>query len=370
MTAADRDPIDRFDAALDALRRGDTPRDGVDPLLIAAVVRLRALDREQRPDPSLRDRIWNELVNQAGLVASPSLPHAGLAAPAALNGRSAPRPWRATTSGPTPIPRRGSTHSWLAVAAVFLLSLGIGLLLWQLANQEARRNVLDAAHRPAIETLVDGEVEGSSDAWTPLAVERWSFKPRDATLEIPPLDGPQWIVAETSGFVATISHDEQRLMPGVGVIVPPGARLVLRNVGDADGSALRGVAAAGFALEEYDRAAIRREAALETEAHEALPPGTSRVVLERMTLISGTALLLEPATGQDWLAVSSGKLGLTLTGGGLPLNWQSGHEREVAAGEPLPPLVPGTRATLRNIGEEPLVLLRLRVLPTSGRGAS
>jgi hypothetical protein len=72
---------------------------------------------------------------------------------------------------------------------------------------------------------------------------------------------------------------------------------------------------------------------------------------------------LEPASGQDWLAVASGSLGLTLHGDGLPLGWQADREREVAAGELLPAFVPGTLVTLRNVGEAPLVLLRLRVLP-------
>jgi hypothetical protein len=47
----------------------------------------------------------------------------------------------------------------------------------------------------------------------------------------------------------------------------------------------------------------------------------------------------------------------------LPPGWESDREQEVAAGDPLPALVPGTLVTLRNVGEEPLVLLRLRVLP-------
>ena len=110
----------------------------------------------------------------------------------------------------------------------------------------------------------------------------------------------------------------------------------------------------------------RVQTALDTQAHEALPPGSSHVIFERLTLLAGTTLLLEPATGQDWLDIASGRLGVTLLGKGLPLNWQSGREREIAADELLPALVPGTKVTLRNVGDDPLVLLRLRVMPTAG----
>ena len=97
--------------------------------------------------------------------------------------------------------------------------------------------------------------------------------------------------------------------------------------------------------------------------------GNSRIVFERLTLLARTTLLLEPASGQDWLDVGSGRLGVTLLGAGLPLNWQSGHEREIAADELLPALVPGTKVTLRNLGDEPLVLLRLRVMPAAASDA-
>ena len=56
----------------------------------------------------------------------------------------------------------------------------------------------------------------------PLAVERWTFPPGDATLSIPPLDGPQWIVAEGSGLVVAADGAEQALTTGVGFVIPAG----------------------------------------------------------------------------------------------------------------------------------------------------
>lgn len=366
MTAADRDPIDRFDAALEALSRGEhVAPDAEDPTLLPAVARLRALDRAQRADPRLADRIWAELMNEAGIGGAPPLPPVGPATPIPLNGRAAPRPWRATIAEPAAPGRRRWMLSQLATAAVLILTLVGSLLVLRFAAPQPARNLLDAPRRPAVETFLDAALDNPASAWTPLAVERWTFQPGDATLAIPPLDGPQWIVAEGTGLVITSGGAEQALTAGAALVVPAGQEVTVRNADGGETSALRGVAAAGFALEDYDRAVITKQIALDTEAHEALPPGASRVVFERLTLLAGSTLLLEPASGQDWLDVASGMLGLTLTGDGLPRNWQSGREREVAADEPLPALVPGTRVTVRNIGEEPLVLLRLRVLPVN-----
>jgi hypothetical protein len=187
-------------------------------------------------------------------------------------------------------------------------------------------------------------------------------------LTVPALDGPQWLVADTGPVVVSIDGIAQTMPSGSGVVIPAGAQLVVSNPGTAVLSVYRGVAAAGFALEDYDRGVISKETALNTEAHEALPPGTSRVVFERLTLFAGTTLLLEPASGQDWLDIVSGDLGVTLLGNALPLNWRSGHEQEIADGEPLPAMVPGTRVSLRNIGDDPLILLRLRVIPITTTG--
>ena len=366
MTAADNDPIDAFDAALDAMSRGEQVSPlAADPTLLPAVAHLRDLDRSQPDDPRLAGRIWAEVMNEAGISRASRLTLAEPEAPVPLNGRTAPRSRRARLDNQTKIEKQPWFLPQLAVAAVLTLAIVGGLLALRFvrSGQGMRENVLDAAYQPAVETFVDATVENASAGWLPLSVERWTLQPGGARLMIPPLDGPQWIVAEGSGLVLSNGSTERVLSPGVGVMIAAGQDVDLTNSGDAMTSALRGVAAAGFALEDYDRALISKQTALDTEANEALPPGSSRIVFERLNLVSSTTLLLEPATGQDWLAVSSGDLGLTLLGDGLPLSWQSGREREVATGELLPSLVPGTRVTLRNIGNEPLVLLRLRVLP-------
>ena len=368
-----RDPIERFDAALNALGRGErVAPDAEDPTLLPAVARLRARDRAQRVDPRLADRIWAELMNEAGITGAPPLPPLAPTAPVSLNGRAAPLPLRAESADAIRplLQRRPLTK--LAAAAVLLVTLAAGPLALRYAAQSRDAAILDAADAPAVETFVDTVVENPDANWTPLSVQRWTFQPGDAALTIPAMTGPQWIVTEGSGLVVSIGGVERDLAADAGLIVPLGQELVMWNTGPSATSALRGFAEARFVFEAYDQSVITRQTALDTEAHEALPPGTSRLVFERLTLGAGTTLVLEPATGQDWLDVASGQLGLTLLGDGLPLSWQSGREREVAADDVLPALVPDTKVTLRNIGDEPLVLLRLRVMPmeASDPGAS
>jgi hypothetical protein len=270
---------------------------------------------------------------------------------------------------PSPKLRRARPHPWtryLVAAALILLVIVGGVLGRRLATPEAP-TMLIAANPPAVQTLLDTTIEGQSQAWTPLAIEHWTFQPGSASLQVPPLDGPQWVVSDAAPLVATIDGQERDIPTDSGLVILPGQALSVRNPGSEERSLIRGVAAAGFSLEEFDRQLIARQTALDSGAHEALPPGRSRLIFDRLLLQSGSTLMIEPATGLDWIEVTSGTLGLTLSGPSLPEHWRSGHEREIAAGESLPALVPGTRVTLRNIGDDRLVLLRLQVIPTTTR---
>ncbi len=220
---------------------------------------------------------------------------------------------------------------------------------------------LGAVGEPTTETFVDATVTGAAETWTPLTVEHWRFQEGESPLSIPPLDGPQWIVADGGGIVVTVDGEGRTLAPGESLVVPAGQALGLHNPGLGETSVYRGVAAAGFSFEDYDSAVISKETALVTDAHEAIPPGQSHIVFDRLTIPPGTLITAEAATGQDWFDIVTGRLGLTLIGDALPQGWESGRERELAADDPVPILVPGTSVTMRNVGDEPLVLLRLRV---------
>jgi hypothetical protein len=102
---------------------------------------------------------------------------------------------------------------------------------------------------------------------------------------------------------------------------------------------------------------------------EALPGGSARLLLERLTLPPGSALPPQEASPFTWTELGEGALGLTLEGEQLPFRWKSGAERTFRHGQYLPALQPGTRMTFRNAGDTPLVLYRLTLTP-SGAGGS
>jgi hypothetical protein len=369
MAPIDHDASDRFDAVLEALAKGRAlpPVAGAADL-VAAARRLRALDDAQSAPPGLADQIWDELMNQVSLPSTRPVSPASPTARPALNGKSAPHPWRASASPPAARDRRRWTMSQLALAAILVVTLAASLIARQVLTPEAPTTLIEAPRQPAVETFLDATVESESDAWVPISVERWTIQPGPATLTIPAIDGLQWIAADGGEILTTIGGEERRLPAGDAIVVAAGQDLVLSNPGPGEVAVMRGVAGMVFSLEEYDPAAITMAPILDTDSHEALPPGASRIVLERLTLEPGASLATEPRAGQDLIDVVSGVLGLTLVGDGLPQGWRSGREREVDSAEPLPALVPGTRVTLRNVGEEPLVLLRLRVLPLSETG--
>jgi hypothetical protein len=259
-----------------------------------------------------------------------------------------------------PITHPRWTWGQLAAAAVLVFMLVGSVVLVRHVTFERPLTQLGAVGEPTTETLVDATIANLSQTYIPLAVERWRFQP-GATLTIPAVDGPQWVVADTVALVATVNGEAQPLASEKSIVVPAGQILTLHNPGLGEASALRGVAGAGFALEEYDRDLVTKEIGLDTAAQEALPPGRSHIVFDRLTIPPGTTLSVEAATGHDWFDVITGQLGLTLIGDNLPAGWQSGRERELAADDAIPVLVPGTEVSLHNIGEDPLVLLRLRV---------
>jgi hypothetical protein len=349
-------------------RLGET----LDPDLVETLHWMRTAGQRARPtpDPLFAKRLERDLLRAFSptMVEPPTLrveepgeeedAHADVPPPVLLSSRRA---------GLRGMPFGQSRWNWgqLAAAAVLVLMLTGSLLAVRYVTTGRPQTEFAAVGQPQFETLVDATVEGASAAYTPLSVERWTFQPGGATLTVPKLDGPQWIVAETGPFVATVNGQPQPLAMGQSLVVPAGEELQLRNSGLEAASVLRGVAAAGFSLEDYDRAAIKKETALDSEAHEAIPPGASRVLFERITLPEGASLLAEPATGQDWLGVVSGELGLTLVGDVVPPGWTSGMDRQLGPGDPVPALVPGTSVSLRNLGTGPLVLLRLHVTPLS-----
>lgn len=343
----------------------------IDADVIATLEWARETGRAARltPDSVFANRLERELRRGFAATATDPLPFrtAPPIAPATEVPQSPPPRQLVPLEAPISQPR----WAWqaLAATAVLVLMVAGAMLGYRLFMAERPQTVFLSSGEPVFETLVNSAVESVRDQSTPIAIERWRFQP-DATLTIPAQDGPQWIVAENGTFVVTVDGAAQPLAAGHGVVVPAGQTVELRSTGLEEASALRGVAAASFSLEEFDPAVVTSEVALDTDAHESLPPGTSRIIFSRLTLPPDAAITLEPATGQDWLSVVSGTLAVTLSGDTLPRGWTTGNERDMAAGDPFPVLVPGTTVSLRNPGEEPVVVLRLQVTPLSSPSES
>jgi hypothetical protein len=65
----------------------------------------------------------------------------------------------------------------------------------------------------------------------------------------------------------------------------------------------------------------------------------------------------------NWLGIHAGRLGVKLDGERLPFRWKSGAERTFSATQFVPAIQPGTVVTLRNAGDDPLILYRLTLMP-------
>jgi hypothetical protein len=165
---------------------------------------------------------------------------------------------------------------------------------------------------------------------------------------------------ETGTVLATVAGVERTMKAGDFLVRQAGQDLVLRNTGPAKATILFfsffQVDATVF---QYDSPDITEEVPLHYTTY-ALPAGPLRVVCERLMLPPGTSLPYQP-TDLDWLGVGAGRVGLTLEGEGLPEYWDSGEEREFPALAALPVLSPAWQVTLRNAGDEPLVLYRLTI---------
>jgi quercetin dioxygenase-like cupin family protein len=102
------------------------------------------------------------------------------------------------------------------------------------------------------------------------------------------------------------------------------------------------------------------------EASPNLPGGPGQVTLQRVTLAPGAALPTYTESGLDWLGIRAGRLTVRLEGERLPFRWKSGAERAFGRAQILPVFPAGSQVTLRNAGDDPLILHRLTITPRGG----
>lgn len=360
-------PLGRYWDALVQGRSADPA--GLDPALAAAVRHLHAHDDALAADRRFADHLLEDLMhvttqrNRSAVDLAPGLSQV----PA---NRAAVRPMPRTG---TPEPRQALAQ--FATAALLLLTVAASLVAFGAGRFARQRDA--PVFLPAIggtsatpsaiagETLFDAVVDGLPSGAGTAQLLRWTLRPSPQALVIPPAEGVRFFVVESGEVAATEAGVEHRLAAGdVYIAANPEQEVVFQLSGPEDATLLRGLVAKTLTTASFDPAAHEFVFLIEAFT-DALPGGSGRVVLERLTLAPGAALPPGEIGSYDWTALSGGTLGVTLEGDDLPFPWKAGEERTVRSASLFPsPLAAGTWMTLRNAGAEPLVLYRMTLAPS------
>jgi hypothetical protein len=233
---------------------------------------------------------------------------------------------------------------------------------------------------PTAETLLDATTEGVPDTFVIVGVMRWALQSSPQPLMVPPHGGPVVLMVERGQLTATQHGVETRL--AAGDLYAPGDRTeeVFLQARGAEEASILVVAfqALGFSTGCFwgSNALVHTQQVLILTPAHALPAGLVRLRLERLTVPPGRSLPALEASPLMWTSVGDGVLGMTLQGQ-MPFLWEPGQERTLHPRQAWPqipdpisnPLLSGgTQMTLRNAGEDPLVLYRLTLTPGAGVG--
>jgi hypothetical protein len=235
---------------------------------------------------------------------------------------------------------------------------------------------------PSTETLLEAVTNGLPNDFAVIDVMRWALQPTSEPLVMPPYGGPVLVMVERGQLTAKQHGVETRLKTGEVFAPTDDEEVVYLQVRGAEEARILVVAfqALGFATAcswgsnplVHDKHVLIQQAPAHT-----LPQGSVRLRLERLTVPPGRSLPAHEASSLVWTSVGEGVLGLTLQGQ-MPFLWEAGKERTLYPGQPWPqipdpiinPLLNGsTQMTLRNAGEDPLVLYRLILMPSGGEMA-
>jgi len=355
----------------------------IDRETVDLVERLHALGEAPTRD-SARERVWREL-QQHQRWKEPDVKTHSLSAYDSVGSpvASDPLPW-APRSSALParplIPMRWASAR-LATAALVLLVLAGSVLTFGpgLPGRQDDTPVLlpamsgtPAAETVVTETLLDAPVDGLPTGFGTIALLRWTLDPGSRELVFVPLEGPRFFVVESGALTAIEAGTERQLSAGdVYIPAAPDQDVAFRVSGPDEATLLRGLVAESLipAADGADPVGHRYEFLLES-SHFALPGGSGRLVVERLTLPPESALPPQEAGPFVWMEVAEGTLGLTLEGEDLPPGWTTGEEQAARFSIGLPPIPPGTRMSMRNAGDDPLVLYRMTLRPDAAEAAA
>jgi quercetin dioxygenase-like cupin family protein len=364
------EPIDQF---WDEITQGHADVAGnLDPADAATIRYLHAFGDRPGPDPTFRRRLREKLMNADGIPVprqSSLLPY--------TNRRAGQPRWEAPQTLPPASRRRGLAP--LATAALLALTLVGGFLAsgaGRFGRQAMAPLLLPAisgtaapslASEPTAETLLDTTFADLPDGASSVFVEPWTFKPGANALVMLPFAGPRAVIASDGTFAIELDGEEHSLRPGESLVVPGGKELIARNTSQSGATLLHVGVMATYPQAEFDTAFITYRYIITTTGK--MPAGAARFVVERFTMAPGSSLPSFTLAANQWVGIGEGTVGVTLEGDRLPLHWESGEEREFAP-DYFPAVAPGTDVTLRNAGDEKLVVYRLTITPGSAEAVT
>ena len=231
------------------------------------------------------------------------------------------------------------------------------------------------------ETLLDATTGAFPTTFAIVGVMRWALQPGPEPLVMPPHGGPVLVMVERGQLSATQHSVKTRLAAGETFAPGDATEQVVFQVGGAEEASILVVTFQTIGYATYcfwgsDPLVHTQQMLIQAPAH-ALPAGSVGLRLERLTVPPQTSLPAHEASPLMWMSVGEGVLGLTLRGQ-MPFLWEPGQERTLYPRQPWPqvpdpiinPLLNGsTQMTLRNAGEDPLVLYRLTLTPSAGEMA-
>jgi hypothetical protein len=371
----------RFQAELrrvwDEIARGEPATSGnLDPELVDTIQRLHTLGDVPPPDSIYARRLRENLMHTTAIP----LPLADPLARPGLNGQLPPAA-RTAIRPPLPQVQGRWAVAQLATAALLLLML-VGSLLAFGPGRLGQRDT--PAFIPAIggtqatpetvttETLLDASTGSLPPGQGIVVFKRLTLQPSPKSLVVLPLTGPVFVMVETGELTATAAGTEHRLTAG-GTFSPTESEqeVALRATGTETAVVFLVYFQSGPDLPFPRDPLVHKLEVLINGTTNGIVGCPCRILLERVTLSAGRALPPQEASRWTWFTLDKGVLGVTLEGERLPYLFKSGEERTFQVGQYLPidVIQPGTRMTLRNAGDDPLVLYRLALAP-GGAGAA
>lgn len=190
----------------------------------------------------------------------------------------------------------------------------------------------------------------------------------------PPVLAHQLIEVESGIVVARHKGQDVELSPGSTLVVTAGESLAISNpsltpavlvmlyLDPIPTSGLAGeVHRSHMSMSTPGFPAGSTYKAVVSSRTSAFPFDEADIRVNRLVLTAGSMGPDLQAEERAWIGIGRGTLGLTLNGPRLPLGWKPGDEQELAADRVLPIIPPGTELSVRNAGDEELVLYQVTI---------